>query len=161
MMHVSAVADEIDRLIRQAVFCLGRPEVDARLLASCVQDLRAIHWQRKLAGGPHTWERFCRELLGCEAADLQETVAGAAALQQAGLLNPTVAQAREALRFEVDCVTPGPEQDEHALEATLTRPEHLRQEWLRLTPQEQEDFLAWALAQQGKERKGPKAKGKK
>ena len=128
-----------------------------------VQDLRAVHWERKLTGEPRTWERFCRELLGCEAADLQETVAGATALQKAGLLNPTVAQAREALRFEVDCAAqppPPPEEGEPTLQATLTRLERVRLEWLRLTPQEREEFLAWALPQQGKEGKGPTGKGK-
>jgi hypothetical protein len=164
MTRNSPSGDEVERLIRQAVFCLGRPDGDARLLASCVQDLKAVPWERKLAGEPRTWERFCRELLGCEAADLQETVAGAAALQKAGLLNPTVAQAREALRFEVDCAPqppPPPEPDEPTLEATLTRLERFRLEWLRLTPQEREEFLAWALAQQDKGEKGPAGKDRR
>jgi hypothetical protein len=161
MTRNSPAEDELERLIRQAVFCLGRPDADARLLASCVQDLRAIPWERKVVGEPRSWERFCREVLGCDAADLQETVAGAAALQKAGLLNPTVAQAREALRFEVDCgPQPPPDPDEPTLEATLTRLERLRLEWLRLTPKEREEFLAWAQLHQSKGGKGPTGKGK-
>jgi hypothetical protein len=162
MTRNSPPEDELERLIRQAIFCLGRPDGDARLLASCVQDLRAVPWERKVVGEPRSWERFCREVLGCEAADLQETVAGAAALQKAGLLNPTVAQAREALRFEVDCASPPPvpEVEEPTLEATLTRLERLRLEWLRLTPQERDEFLAWAQLQQSKGAKGATGKGK-
>jgi hypothetical protein len=163
MTRNSPPGDELERLIRQAAFCLGRPDADARLLASCVQDLRAVPWQQTLVGEPRTWERFCRELLGCEAADVQEVVAGAVALQQAGLVNPTVAQAREALRFEVDNTAPPPPpppEQEPTLEATLTRLERLRLEWLRLTPQERETFLAWALEQQGKEGKEPRGKGR-
>jgi hypothetical protein len=144
--------DGLDELIRRTVLFLGQADADASLLVGHVRELSAADWQDRLSGAPRTWERFCREYLGCEAADLQETVAGAAALRQAGLLNPTVAQAREALRFEVDCELVPPDQ---------TAPlERLRLDWLQLTPQERNEFLAWVRLQQGEDRKKRRGGGK-
>jgi hypothetical protein len=144
----------LDELIHRTALCLGQPDADASLLVGHVRELNAADWQGRLDGEPRTWERFCREFLGCEAADLQEMVAGASALRQAGLLNPTVAQAREALRFEVDCeLVPPPEQ--------VAPLEQLRLDWLQLTPQERAEFLAWAQAQHNAQRKKRLGRGKR
>jgi hypothetical protein len=147
---------ELDELIRRTVLCLNQPDADAGLLAGYLRDLSTADWQSRLNGAARTWERFCREFLSCEAADLQETLAGASALRQAGLLNPTVAQAREALRFEVDCELMPPPPEE-----AVTPLERLQLDWLQLTPQERDEFLTWALAQQGETRKKPRGKSKR
>ncbi len=142
-----------EELIHQAAICLVQPDADASLLVGHVRELRAGDWRGRLVGGPRTWERFCRELLGCEAADLEETLAGASALREAGLLNPTVAQAREALRFELDDGSPPPPESPAPLE-------ELRNLWERLTPPERAEFLAWARQSEPRKKRPNRSKEK-
>jgi hypothetical protein len=160
MVRTPPSEDDLDRLVRQAHFYFNQSDADAIQLALCVRDLRAADWGKRLSGEPRSWERFCRELLHCEVADLQEVLAGAAALQQAGLINPTVAQAREALRFEVDCEPEPPPSEIAPTETPATQRERLQADWLRLAEPERAAFLEWALAQYGARPKKPRGKRK-
>lgn len=86
----------LDALIGLAVSYAGYTERDARPLVEYVGRLRDSDWKRRLDGSPKSWERFCREQLGYDAAYFREIGAGVKVLEEMGRKNPTIGESLTA-----------------------------------------------------------------
>jgi hypothetical protein len=89
--------DALVILSQQASSSAGWTENDARYLLDKINKLKkAGTWPSRLEGKPKTWERFCSEVLGYDAAYIQKIAEGVAVLEAQGVHAPTVRQAVDA-----------------------------------------------------------------